>query len=124
MYNITKNTTNVVFLNFKEEIKMDFWELIEKGREYYKSGELEKAKKFFDKAEALRDDGKYLVETIYFTKNFEPISFDLNNLDSMETQGYRVEMKAVKILSEQGLIKEDIYKYIADCVPGFDSITV
>jgi len=107
-----------------KEVKMEFWSLIEEGRRCFKKEMFAEAELCFEKAEKLRPDGKYLVEMINSTENFDLTDIDFNNLNSLDTQEYILNLKALKILKEDGVLNEDIYEYIANQLPVINDISI
>lgn len=103
---------------------MEFWSLIEEGRKYFEKEMFAEAELYFEKAEKLRPDGKYLVEMINSTENFDLTDIDFNNLNSLDTQEYILNLKALKILKEDGMLNEDIYEYIANQLPVINDISI
>ena len=90
---------------------MDFWKLIEEGRNYFDREKFIKAEQCFVQAEELRPDGKILTDIINSTDNFT--APDTDDQSSFDVQQYILNIKSIKDMKTAGTIAGDIYEYIA-----------
>ena len=90
---------------------MDFWKLIEEGRNYFDKEMFIEAEQCFMQAEELRPDGKILTDIINGTDNFTPP--DTGDESSFDVQQYILNIKSIKDMKTAGTIADDIYEYIA-----------
>lgn len=92
---------------------MEFWNLINKGLEYYEKKMFDCACKYFNQAKKLRKDGAYLTEIIHLTKNFNSMfTCDDKKESYIVFNAYFDTIKETKRLYSDKKIEEDIYGYI------------
>ncbi len=92
---------------------MEFWELINKGIDYYERGMNEYKEKYFDEAKLLRKDAEYLIGIIHSTRNFKTM-FECSNDEDTATifNSYFTVINYTVKAYDNGDIEKDICEYI------------
>ena len=92
---------------------MQFWELINKGIDYYERGMNDYEEKYFAEAKHLRKDAEYLIDIIHSTRNFKTMfecTYDKDTATIFNSY-FTVINYTVKAY-DNGVIEKDICEYI------------
>ncbi len=92
---------------------MQFWELINKGVDYYERGMNDYEEKYFAEAKCLRKDAEYLIGVIHSTRNFKTM-FECTYDEDTATifNSYFTVINYTVKAYDEGSIERDICEYI------------